>query len=275
MNTNLNKTLLSSLIILSISACGGGGGDGDDARNMSGIWRGTLTKVSDSCTPAGPASITVNHQVNQNEDAIILKSEAGVDFLGNTVGQDGFSVDGSHATVGNSGCNDQTRIEYESIDDDDDPTADIVVKINRSCTNTSGCALEYSGTVSRTQGLSPTPVSSSTPLPGTPTPIVIAGGCKDMNPKTVAGGFSGNGGCGISQTNFSTQGNAVVLEPFGSNGLTTFNIDSSNSALANSQRQDLTILSVDGNQCSITCSPPSTFTVRCQKEGGSSCIEKF
>lgn len=267
----LNLLLASSMILL-LSSCGGGGGDGDDARVVSGIWRGALTKISDNCSVSGPAAINVSHQVNQNEDAVTLLAESGVSFLGNTVGENGFSVDGSHSTIGQANCSDQTRIEYDSINEDDDQTADVLITISRTCPGSVACTLQYSGTASRSANPTGTAVPTPNVTPGT-TPI--AGGCKAINTKPANDTFSGDGGCGISDAAFSIQGEAVVLEPFGANGLTTFNIDTANTSLANSQRTDLTILNDSGYSCSVLCSAPSTFTVRCIKEGATSCTEKF
>lgn len=131
------------------SGCGDGGGD--DTRNVSGTWIGALTKVSDGCPAASPATITVSHQVSQNEDAISLIAESGVQFLGNAVGNDGFSVDGSHTTIGNTNCRDQSEISYDDINDDDDTSATIDLTIMRSCTGQSTCQIDFTGTVSRLQ----------------------------------------------------------------------------------------------------------------------------
>lgn len=266
---NIASTLVLSLVL---SACGGGGGDGDSATNVSGTWRGALTKTSDTCIQGGPQAINVTHTVNQNEDAISLQAESGVIFIGNTVGRNGFSVDGSHSTIGAPTCSDQSRIEYDSINDDDDTTADISLTINRTCQGLAPCTLSYTGTVSRAVSSGDPVTPSPTAVPGT-TPI--AGGCSAINPNPAAGTYEGDGSCGISDAEFSFLNNVVVLEPFGSNGLTSFNLDPANSSLATSQRTDLTILAEPGFSCSLVCSPPSTFTVRCVKEGGISCVEKF
>lgn len=265
--------LLSSIVVLS-AACGGGGGDGRDATDVSGLWTGALTKVSDSCTPQSPSTINISHNVAQNEDAVTLLAESGVQFVGNTVGENGFSVDGSHATVGNGSCTDTTRIEYDSINNDADTTADVDITISRSCLGASTCAIAYTGTVSRTGGSAVTP----TPAPGTPptsTTTPIAGGCPAMNPNPASGTYSGDGGCGISDTDFNYASNTVVLEPFGANGATSFSVNTANPSEASSVRTDLTIQGVPGYACTMACSAPGTFSIQCFKEGGTSCVEKF
>ena len=131
MHTFARRTLLTCIISLS-AACGGGGGDGDTATNVSGTWTGALTKVSDACSPRSPQTITVRHRVAQNEDAVTLAAESGVQFVGNTVGQNGFSVDATHGTIGDTSCRDTSRIAYDSINNDSDSTADIDLTINRT-----------------------------------------------------------------------------------------------------------------------------------------------
>lgn len=271
MRTFNRYVFLSTIVVLG-AACGGGGGDGDDATNVSGLWSGALTKVSDGCSPASPQTINIQHNVAQNEDAVTLIAESNVQFVGNTVGDNGFSVDATHSTIGNSSCTDTTRISYDSINNDSDPTADIDVTINRTCTGAAACIIEYTGTVSRTGTgtTDPTP----TVAPGT-TPVASGGGCPGINPATVAGAYQGDGGCGISTTNYSYSNNTVVLEPFGANGATSFAVNSANTSAASSTRTDLTIKGVDGYSCSMVCSAPGTFTVQCFKEGGTSCVEKF
>lgn len=260
--------LVTSFALSLLYGCGGGGGDGRDATNVSGTWRGALTKVSDTCIAKSPSSITVSHQVSQNEDAVILTAESGVQFLGNTVGENGFSVDATHSTIGAASCSDQTQISYDSINDDADPTADIDLQINRNCQDASSCSIQYIGALTRSVNSTPTSTN-------TPTSTTSNGGCYQMNTKPAAGSFSGNGGCGISDAVFSIQGDSVVLNPFGANQATSFSISSSNSSSASSQSTDLTIQGSSGYSCSMVCAPPSTFTVQCVKQGGATCVEKF
>ncbi len=275
----ISTLFLSASAAAYIMGCGGSNGDGDSFRNVSGTWSGALTKVSDTCAPAGPAVINFSHVVNQNEEAVTLIA-SGVTYLGNLVGNDGLSVDGSTSTVKN--CQDSNRIEYDSVADDDDTTANIDLRVTRTC-GANQCVIAYTGTASRTgipsgnPTVTPAAGSTATPTPtgGTQT----AGGCGAINPRTVAGTFAGDGGCGISSAGYryeqQTTENVVILEPFGSNGATTFVVSPANTSSATTRRTDLTILSQPGYVCSMACSAPSTFTVSCTKEGGTSCIEKF
>ncbi len=268
------RAFLLVTITSSTIACGGGGGDGDDATNISGVWSGALTKISDGCVANSPQTITVRHTVSQNEDAVILGAESGFQFVGNTVGENGFSVDATHDTVGTTSCADTSRIAYDSINDDTDPTADVDLSINRSCEGNATCQINYTGTVSRTgtNVTPPTPDASPTVGAGT-TPI--AGGCSAINPATAAGTFGGDGGCGISSVSYTHQSGTVILEPFGSNGATSFSVAATDPSSARSSRNDLTVKGEVGYNCSLACSPPSTFTVQCFKEGGTTCVEKF
>lgn len=265
-----SSIFISSAVVL-LTACGGGGGDDSESiRNISGQWGGSLTQASDQCGGA-PATIDIAHAVSQNEDAVSLTSEAGVVFLGNMVGPDGFSVDGSHSTIGNANCSDSTRIEYDKIADDDDTLADVVVTIDRSCSGRAPCQIVYNGVASRAGNVAVNPTPGVTPGA---TPIT-RGACSQMNPNPAAGTYAGDGGCGISDTAFRVNQNTVVLEPFGANGATSFGVSASDGSTASTARSDLTIGGVAGYSCAMACSPPGTFTVSCFKEGGTSCEEKF
>lgn len=150
MKNRLKTLTLTTAISASFLACGGSGGDGRDARIVSGLWNGTLTKITDSCVAVNPASITISHSVTQNEDAVNLVAESGVTFLGNTVGEDGFSVRATHSsTAGGLNCQDETQIEYDEIDTDTDTTADVDIDIQRSCPGQGTCSTSYTGTVVR------------------------------------------------------------------------------------------------------------------------------
>ena len=261
-----NSIILSASISL-LAACGGD--DSDTIRNISGQWRGSLTRSSDACG-GNPASIDISHAVSQNEDAVSLTAESGVVFLGNMVGPDGFSVDGSHDTAGSTNCIDTTRIEYDKIADDDDPGADVVVSIARSCNGRAACEIVYTGTAIRNLNGS----AIATPLPSGTTSG--RGACSQMNPNPAAGTFAGDGGCGISDTALRLDSaSVVVLEPFGANGATSFGVSTSDASSATSSRSDLTIAGQVGYSCSMKCSPPGTFLVNCFREGGTTCEEKF
>lgn len=120
------------------------------------------------------------------------------------------------------------------------------------------------------------PIVQATPEPTTEP---IAGGCPAINERPATGEYSGDGGCGISTAAYRSQTvdgqQIIILEPFGANGATTFNVDPNDLSSATSQRLDLVILGVPGYRCTLSCSAPSTFRVTCFKEGGVTCEEKF
>lgn len=276
---------ISGLTILCIGCGGDSSDDGGGSRNVSGTWSGAITKVSDTCSSTTPSIVNFSHSINQNEDAVTLVANGSLTYLGNLVGSNGLSVDATTSTA--SGCQDENRIEYDSVDEDNDTTAHIDLRIKRTCGSTV-CEIAYTGTGTRAGAV---PVPTATAVPGTTptvTPTVVPGttatpianaGCAAINPRTVAGTFSGDGGCGISSAayRFEQQGaeGVAILEPFGANGATSFVVSTANASAATSRRSDLTILSQPGYICTLACSAPSTFTVNCTKEGATSCVEKF
>lgn len=285
--TNMRLLACTGVIVLS-AGCGGGGSDEDseNSARLSGTWSGAMTKVVDTCNRIEfPQTFTYTNVVSQNESAIELQDGTGLRYLGNTVGGSGFSVDtATTVTVSGSSCTQARRIEYEGVNDDDDNTAETEFKLSEVCENNATCEVQYSGTASRTSGGQPNPTptsSSATPAPGTPAPTATPGGvartgCLAMNPNTASGVYEGNGGCGFSEADFSFNGTqSVILNPLGGNGLTTFNVDAANTSTASSVRTDLTVNGDVGYACSMVCSPPGTFTVTCNREGGTQCVEKF
>jgi hypothetical protein len=280
------------IFICIAAACGGGSSEGERARNVSGNWSGALTKTSDNCTPQNPATLNFTHTVTQNEEAVTLVTNALFQYLGNIVGGNGFSVDGNRpVTIGNTNCTEDSRIEYDEIADDDDAGASVELNSTFNCSNGT-CQTQYTGTASRgvattvsTPGVF-TP-GASTPTPGARTPtaipgattVPVGGGCAAMNPNPAAGEYHGDGSCGISDSALrvvqQTNGSVVTLEPFGENGLATFAINPANSSAATSISTNLTIKGEAGFTCTLTCSPPGTFTAQCIKEGSTSCTEKF
>lgn len=265
-------SFLLCLVIL-LCSCGGGSSDGSSPRNVSGTWQGALTKVTDTCTSAATQQ-NISHVVTQNQGAVVLTDSGDTTYIGNVVGEDGFSVDGSKAAGQN--CSDAIQIEYNDINEDDDSTTSINLTTVRSCAGQADCRIEFTGTGTRVTGAAtPVPTGTQTP-PSQTTPI--AGGCSAMNPNPASGEYAGDGGCGISSTKFSIITGAqdtVVLEPFGGNGATSFVVATPGSSAANSTRTDLTIAGTTGYACSLACSAPGTFTATCFKEGGTTCVEKF
>jgi len=251
-----------------IAGCGGNSSDGNNTINVSGQWKGALTKVSDNCAGStAPQTLGFTHAVNQNEEAVTLTDGNGITFLGNVVSDDGFSVDATGAgAVGGMTCSvpQANQLRYKDIANNSDQTA--AVEITVTCSGGVGCGIDYTGTASRAVGAITT----------TPTPSgSVAGGCTAITEDTASGSYSGDGGCGLSEAVYDANGSTVILEPFGANGATSFTIDDSNASSATSNVSDLTIMGETGYSCSITCSPPLTFTVSCFKEGGTTCAEKF
>ena len=262
---------------LAFGGCGGGNGSDSHNRTVEGTWTGALTKVEDTCPgSAAPQTINFSHAVQRNESAVTVIDQAGIDYLGNLVGDNGFSADANTTgSIGGAQCSVLSRLSYDGIDIDTDDTASLELTITRSCQGNSDCTIRYSGTASRTSpatGATSTPTGSPTVAP---TGTDLSGGCAAMNPNTEAGFYAGDGGCGLSEAVFRFSGNSIVLEPFGSNGATSFVIDSANTSSATSANSDLTIQGSAGYSCSMVCSPPGTFTVSCFKEGGTQCTEKF
>jgi hypothetical protein len=291
MKLQLFPRWITAALLCTFAGCSGGGDSNDidfseEPPLASGVWSGALTRVTDTCSLSGDVQ-TLNfvHTVNQNSESVTLNESGGISYLGNIVGDNGFSVDGSRTlTVGGAQCTRTQQIEYDDIDSDSDTTASVDLRIIQQCPNGSTCQLNYTGTAARSPGSSnggnPTPTPTASPQPGaTPGTVPVSGGCAAINENPAAGTYSGNGGCGISDAAYdiTTQGGqtVVVLNPFGANGATSFVVNSVNSSTASSTRGDLTIKGITGYSCSLTCSAPSTFTVNCFQEGGTQCVEKF
>jgi len=268
----MKKALLfTSMFALALfTGCGGDSGDDED-RNVSGTWSGAITRVSDTCNSGAPQTANFTHTVTQNGEAVTLLDQNATRYLGNLLSDDGFSADATvNTTSGSTSCTEERQVEYDSINDDDDEAASMEVRIERTCGSTK-CEISYTGTAARRVaggGATPTPQPSGTPG-------VVTGGCAAINPRPAAGTYSGNGGCGLSDVKYTVSGQSVILEPFGANAATSFAINTANTSSATSTRNDLTINGVTGYSCSLTCAAPSTFTVSCFKEGGTTCTEKF
>lgn len=290
---NINKFLFTRktfftpimLFLLFLSSCGGGGNDGgsdDNDRNVSGRWLGALTKIEDTCSNPSLQTINFNDNVAQNISAVRLLDINGIEYIGNLVGDNGFSVDATQQIqIQGRACTNARRLEYDNIDNDDDLTSSVDFTIVQNC-GSGECRVHYTGTGSR--NLPSGNNTSLTPVAGTPiansTPVGTQNqGCSALNPSPAAGTYSGDGGCGISDVTLrqtTSSGNAsIILEPLGVNGSTSFAINSSSPSTASSNRNDLTIANETGYTCSLTCSPPATFTLLCTKEGATTCTEKF
>ena len=285
-----NVLLAGGMISCAVAACGGGsGGGGDDSgdRNVSGVWRGAVTLTENGCNLSLPATFNITDTVNQNGRSVVLVNETQVQYLGNLVGDNGFSVDAVLANdeiTGTVSCDTVSQIEYDGIDDDEDNdlgdltddsdgdgdinTANVDIRITRTCTDTTTCRSAFRGTARRS-GAS----DDVTPTP-TPTPPVQAADGIDCQ-QIVERSYTGDGECGIGEVEYSLSGATVVLEPFGINGATSFGQLLADPDKANSTRADLTINGVPGYSCSVQCNGEVTFEVSCFKEGADTCTEKF
>lgn len=268
------------LAAAAVSGCGGNGGGegGDDVVNAGGIWRGTATLTQNACNlQVGTPTLSFTHTVSQNESAVTLDSDSGDHFLGNAVGNDGFSVDSASRafSFGNVVCTMTPQIQYNGISgergDNNENSADVTVKFMGSCAVGGQCELNYTGAAVRGVGPVPSATPTAVPTPGaSPVPTAPSGACSAVNQRPYAGDL----GCGLGAATLSTTATGITLEPFGVNGLTTFN-GPAGAQTVTSVRSDLTILNVAGYSCSVDCAPPAEFIVRCSQEGGTSCREKF
>ncbi len=103
MKTN-SRTLYAGVtattLTICAAGCGGGSSDGSSPLFVAGNWTGTITKVSDTCSGA-TASQNISHEVSQNEGAVVVTDGNNISYIGNVVGEDGFSADGSLGSASN------------------------------------------------------------------------------------------------------------------------------------------------------------------------------
>jgi hypothetical protein len=147
------EILLAAMLI----SCGGGEHYDDHGDYfvpyMGGLWRGHVSLQQNECGLSLVRNYNIAHSVWQSEDSIELEDEEHRRFSGRTVGEDGFSVDAFgpsniRLTDGRI-CNFTYRYRYESIHDNDDPTADVRFFILGECSNNTSCESEYAGDASR------------------------------------------------------------------------------------------------------------------------------
>ena len=144
------------LFLVSLLAVGCGGNSGDDL-NVTGVWRGPLLLAENTCTgTTPPATMDAVHGVIIRGEEVVLDDENGVRYVGNAVGNDGFSVDavGSNFDLTGDGgrCDFTLRIEYHEIDGDNDPTARVEQFFQGTCDN-ADCTVRYEGATVRTLGI--------------------------------------------------------------------------------------------------------------------------
>ncbi len=276
LNIYKSSSLLIPLLLIMSSACGG---DGDDARNVSDRWSGSLIQQSNTCGARSvdspkivAASGNFTHNVNQNEDAVDLNDGNGTSFLGNVVSDDGFSVDAvtrqDNSFDINVTCDESQRISYDDINEDSDTTANVTVTTSKECSDGVRCQVVSIGVATRnnvanspnddTDGNDDDSANDRT-------------NCNDLAERE----YRGDSGCNIGQITTSTNGNIILLNPLGANGATSFTIDATDSTEATAANMDLQILGETGYSCSINCLGQLTFTLDCVQEGGTVCSEKF
>lgn len=262
----------SALALFGLTACGSGS-DGDDAPGVSGVWSGTVNLSASTCGTREVIEGNFTHTVNQNEDAVVLSDSAGVQYLGNTVGDDGFSVnaliaDDQPDSTGNN-CDVTQQIEYDELEGSGDTDASVRITTTRACADGFQCEQTSQGTAVRNVAGGGNPSPSPTP---TPEPIESCTEVNEIN-------FTGDGGCGILTTELtqSNQGgqNVMILNPFGTNGATSFAVNAQDPLVANSTRTDLSIMTGNDYTCSISCGGRLTFTLTCTDTAGTTCSERF
>jgi len=255
------------IAICLLAASCGDGGDDDEARFLAGIWTGAITLNENTCNLTTPSqTLSFTHNVAQNETAITL-NDGSVTYLGNAVGENGFSVDANGLTfAGGPGnvCTFSTRIEYDQVNDDNDNSADVNITSTGPCTSNPSCQVRYIGTAVR--GTNPgTGVTTSTT-----TTLQAGGGCLGLQNKT----YTGTGLCGVTTTALSSSGNAVTLTGVGGQGAVGF-APTGDPNVFSSTRNDLTVNGHTATACSITCEAPTTFTLNCTSADAATCSEKF
>lgn len=155
MKKKYSHLLLLLCLLVAISGCGGGGDDYDDDYyddedyvDVTGVWRGSVTLASDGCAlNPSPVSFEFMHGVFQDLSSVYFTDEEGVHYDGEFVGDNGFSVDSGGWIDGS--CSYFQRYRYESINHDDDRTADVRFMIIGECAGGYTCETSYSGSAMR------------------------------------------------------------------------------------------------------------------------------
>lgn len=278
----MKHTATFSFLIASsfLVACGGGGGGSDSdggSVSVAGRWSGIASVSENNCgLPLDLNAINFAANVSQDGSLVSLVDELNDSYSGSTIGEDGFLVTAPPTSLSfplKTECSFMRDVEYHgispSVDDGNSNTASVRYGYRGTCVSHAGeCRLTYIGTAQRSGGPVTTTIPSATPTPiGTPT----KGACAQLQQKSYAGDAS----CGLSSTSVSVIAGGIILEPLGTNGATSFMDSATDPSLSSSVRTDLSVGGVAGYSCTMSCSPPSEFTVKCVKEGGTSCSEKF
>ena len=150
----VQKAFLLSVISILLASPLTGCGDSNNTDPLNsvyvgGLWRGRLALTSNACRLALSSNFQVAHSVSQALNSIELRDDQNRLFVGNIIGDDGFSVDSfgpsDEGTSDGRTCSLTHRFRYDSINDDDDRTAQIRYIILGQCSDESECQSEYAG----------------------------------------------------------------------------------------------------------------------------------
>lgn len=150
----MQKACLSLAIATFVPVLLTGCGDGDNADPLNnvyvgGLWRGRLALTSNTCQLTLSSDFNVAHSVSQSLNSIELRDDQDRLFVGNIIGEDGFSVDSfgpsGERTADGRTCSLTYRFRYDSINSNDDRTAQIRYIILGQCSDGSECQSEYAG----------------------------------------------------------------------------------------------------------------------------------
>jgi acyl-CoA thioester hydrolase len=144
-------TVMCALLISSLLTACGGGGDSDSVGYLyvGGLWRGGLVLTENTCQLDLAPSYTFANSVSQSFNSIELRDGENRLFVGDLVGDDGFSVDAlgpsSQRLRDGRLCSLTYRYRYDSINDDGDRTAQVRYLVVGECSDGSECQSEYAG----------------------------------------------------------------------------------------------------------------------------------
>jgi len=134
-----------------LTACSGADDDNGPFNflEVGGLWRGSLAARENNCQLELTPTVEFAHSVSQSLDSIELRERDGRLFVGDLVGDDGFSVDAPGPSNERTGdgrtCSFTYRLRYDSINDDGDRTAQVRYIFLGQCSDGSECQSEYAG----------------------------------------------------------------------------------------------------------------------------------
>lgn len=120
----LGLIVASGILAAGVIGCDGSDDDDEDTPFVAGVWRGAYTLTENACNTSDlPSVINFTHTVNQTDDNVVLDDGEGFSYSGNTVGDNGFSVERTDRETG-APCDTLTQIEYDGIGNDDEDSLD-------------------------------------------------------------------------------------------------------------------------------------------------------